>query len=61
MGRARIHGAEYPIKKIFSDDFVFNIPLYNVLMPGLQKMLENYWMTLSLLWVTAKNQLRQMI
>jgi uncharacterized protein with ParB-like and HNH nuclease domain len=28
MGRARIHGAEYPIKKIFSDDFVFNIPLY---------------------------------
>jgi uncharacterized protein DUF262/uncharacterized protein DUF1524 len=28
MGRVRIHGAEYPIKKIFSDDFVFNIPLY---------------------------------
>ncbi len=28
MGRVRIHGAEYAIKKIFSDDFVFNIPLY---------------------------------
>ncbi len=28
MGRVRIHGAEYPIKKIFSDDFVFTIPLY---------------------------------
>ena len=28
MSKANIHGAEYPIKKIFSDDFVFNIPLY---------------------------------
>ncbi len=24
----RIHGAEYPIEKIFCDDFVFSIPLY---------------------------------
>jgi hypothetical protein len=24
----KIHGAEYPIQKIFSDDFVFSIPLY---------------------------------
>ncbi len=24
----RIHGAEYPIKKIFSNDFAFSIPLY---------------------------------
>ncbi len=28
MGKVSIHGAEYPIKKIFSDDFVFTIPLY---------------------------------
>lgn len=24
----KIHGAEYPIQKIFCDDFVFSIPLY---------------------------------
>ena len=24
----KIHGAEYPIEKIFCDDFVFSIPLY---------------------------------
>ncbi len=28
MSKMNIHGAEYPIKKIFSDDFVFTIPLY---------------------------------
>ncbi|SRR5260370_631641 len=28
MGRVNIHGAEHTIKKIFSDDFVFTIPLY---------------------------------
>src|SRR3954451_10376561 len=28
MGIAKIHGAEYPIRKIFSNDFVFRIPLY---------------------------------
>ncbi len=28
MVRVSIHGAEYPIKKIFSDDFAFTIPLY---------------------------------
>ena len=28
MGIAKIHGAEYPIRKIFSNDFVFCIPLY---------------------------------
>ncbi|PYE52017.1 DUF262 domain-containing protein [Deinococcus yavapaiensis] len=25
---AKIHGAEYPVQKIFSDDFTFTIPLY---------------------------------
>jgi hypothetical protein len=28
MAGAKIHGAEYAIEKVFSDDFVFNIPLY---------------------------------
>src|ERR1700730_6320479 len=28
MSKMAIHGAEYPIKKVFSDDFVFTIPLY---------------------------------
>lgn len=28
MSRMNIRGSEYPIKKIFSDDFVFTIPLY---------------------------------
>ncbi len=28
MSKMTIHGAEYPIKKVFSDDFVFTIPLY---------------------------------
>jgi uncharacterized protein with ParB-like and HNH nuclease domain len=28
MSKMNIHGSEYPIKKIFSDDFVFTIPLY---------------------------------
>ena len=28
MSIAKIHGAEYPIRKIFSNDFVFRIPLY---------------------------------
>src|SRR5437667_10772583 len=28
MSKKNIHGSEYPIKKIFSDDFVFTIPLY---------------------------------
>lgn len=28
MNKMTIRGAEYPIKKIFSDDFVFTIPLY---------------------------------
>jgi uncharacterized protein with ParB-like and HNH nuclease domain len=28
MSRMSIRGSEYPIKKIFSDDFVFTIPLY---------------------------------
>jgi len=28
LSKMNIHGAEYPIKKIFSDDFVFTIPLY---------------------------------
>lgn len=28
MSRVSIHGAEHPIKKIFSDDFAFTIPLY---------------------------------
>lgn len=28
MGIAKIHGAEYPIRKFFSNDFVFRIPLY---------------------------------
>ncbi len=26
--RVSIHGAEYPVKKIFSDDFFFTVPLY---------------------------------
>ena len=25
---AKIHGAEYPVRKIFSNDFVFRVPLY---------------------------------
>jgi uncharacterized protein with ParB-like and HNH nuclease domain len=28
MSRMSIRGSEYPVKKIFSDDFVFTIPLY---------------------------------
>src|SRR5437870_5844013 len=28
MSKKNIHGSEYPIKKIFSDDFAFTIPLY---------------------------------
>src|SRR5437588_8680128 len=28
MSRMSIRGSEYPIRKIFSDDFVFTIPLY---------------------------------
>src|SRR5439155_16955090 len=28
MSKMNIHGSEHPIKKIFSDDFVFTIPLY---------------------------------
>ncbi len=28
MNKMTIRGAEYPIRKIFSDDFVFTIPLY---------------------------------
>ena len=28
MSKMTIHGAEYPVKKIFSDDFVFTVPLY---------------------------------
>jgi hypothetical protein len=28
MSRVNIHGAEYAIRKVFSDDFVFTIPLY---------------------------------
>jgi uncharacterized protein with ParB-like and HNH nuclease domain len=28
MSKMNIRGSEYPIKKIFSDDFVFTIPLY---------------------------------
>lgn len=28
MSRVNIHGAEYPIGKVFSDEFVFTIPLY---------------------------------
>src|SRR5579859_3208126 len=28
MSKMTIRGAEYPIRKIFSDDFVFTIPLY---------------------------------
>lgn len=28
MNRVNIHGAEYPIGKVFSDEFVFTIPLY---------------------------------
>jgi len=28
MSKMNIHGSEYPIKKIFSDDFVFTIPVY---------------------------------
>lgn len=28
MSRMNIHGAEYPIGKVFSDEFVFTIPLY---------------------------------
>lgn len=28
MSKMNIHGSEYPIRKIFSDDFVFTIPLY---------------------------------
>ncbi|MHB8596180.1 MAG: DUF262 domain-containing protein [Ktedonobacteraceae bacterium] len=28
MSKMSIHGAEYPIRKIFSDDFVFTVPLY---------------------------------
>jgi hypothetical protein len=28
MAGAKIHGAEYAIEKVFSDDFVFNIPRY---------------------------------
>ena len=28
MTVAKIHGAEFPVRKIFSNDFIFNIPLY---------------------------------
>src|SRR2546428_1191342 len=28
MSKMTIRGSEYPIKKIFSDDFVFTIPVY---------------------------------
>lgn len=28
MSKVNIHGAEYPVQKIFSDDFFFTIPLY---------------------------------
>src|ERR1700753_1081023 len=28
MGNVNIHGAEYPLLKIFSDDFFFQVPLY---------------------------------
>lgn len=28
MGIAKIHGSEHPIRKIFSNDFVFRVPLY---------------------------------
>ncbi len=28
MAKMSIHGSEYPIRKIFSDDFVFTVPLY---------------------------------
>jgi uncharacterized protein with ParB-like and HNH nuclease domain len=28
MNRVRIKGEEHPIRKIFSDDFMFTIPLY---------------------------------
>jgi uncharacterized protein with ParB-like and HNH nuclease domain len=28
MSKMNIRGSEYQIKKIFSDDFVFTIPLY---------------------------------
>src|SRR6266571_2264821 len=28
MSKMNIHGSEFPIKKIFSDDFVFTIPVY---------------------------------
>jgi uncharacterized protein with ParB-like and HNH nuclease domain len=28
MSKMSIRGAEYPIKKVFSDDFVFTVPLY---------------------------------
>src|SRR5437667_3693082 len=28
MSKMTIHGSEYPIKKIFSDDFFFTIPRY---------------------------------
>ena len=28
MSKMNIRGSEYPLKKIFSDDFVFTIPLY---------------------------------
>lgn len=28
MSKMTIRGAEYPIRKIFCDDFVFTIPLY---------------------------------
>lgn len=28
MGRLKIHGSEYPLQKVFSDDFVFTIPRY---------------------------------
>lgn len=29
MTVAKIHGAEFPIRKIFSNDFNFTIPLYH--------------------------------
>ena len=28
MGKVNIHSAEYPIQKIFNEDFVFTIPQY---------------------------------
>lgn len=28
MSKMTIHGIEHPVKKVFSDDFVFTIPLY---------------------------------